>query len=80
MPFSILGWPAPAPVHEGLHHALSAGRSSGSRFVLLAAPSHPPLADSGLVRRSSPVTAAGPRRSFTAFPIKAPKGHPRNVP
>ena len=32
-------------------------------------------ADSDFVRRSSPVTAAGPRRYCTGFPLKALAGH-----
>lgn len=48
------------------------GRSSGSRIHLLAASSHPQRTVT-CARRSSPVTAAGPRRIRTVFP-KAPKG------
>ena len=47
----------------------SFGRSSGSRIDLLAGlPVH---SDSGKYRRSSPITAAGPRRNRTVFPFTA---------
>ena len=48
---------------------MSQGRSSDSRLILL--PRLPVLKkDSGFVRNSSPVTAAGPSRILTGFPIK----------
>ncbi len=52
------------------------GRFSGSWIVLLATPSHPSM-NSGqwhFVWLSSPLTAAGPRRPFTVFPL------PKHVP
>ncbi len=55
------------------------GRSSGFRFVLLAAPSHGILR-SGLWQRSSPVTAAGPQRIYTVFPILLPDHKSRQTP
>ena len=45
------------------------GGSSGFRIVLIAAPSQPSPGQWRL-RRSSPVTAACPRRNFTAFRIR----------
>ncbi len=52
---------------------LAAGRFSGSRVIL---PPRLPIAithrDSGILRRSSPVTAARPRPIFTAFPVSPP--------
>jgi len=47
-------------------------RSSDSRIVLPVAPSQPKKINtvSGLVQRSSPVTAAGPSRIVTGFPFK----------
>ena len=44
-------------------------RSSDFRILLLTAPSHPETV--ACIRLSYPVTAAGPRRDFTVFPIKA---------
>jgi len=48
------------------------GRSSGFRIALITAPSHD-ISRSGLLQRSSPVTAAGPQRTCTVFPILSPK-------
>jgi|CXWL01.1.fsa_nt_gi hypothetical protein len=45
----------------------SLGRSSGSWFILLPAPSHPP-GGQWQYRVSSPFTAAGPRGIYTLFP------------
>ena len=63
------------------------GRSSGFRIVLLTAPSHVEvnltdecLRRSGLLQRSSPVTAAGPRRILTVFPILPPSNKPGGHP
>ena len=56
------------PIREG--HAFCSGRSSDSRINLLAAPSHPFCNRQWLMRRSSPITAAGPPPSLTGFPIK----------
>ena len=53
--------------HEGYRHA--SGRSSDSWFVLLAAPSHPHTYGQWQLQRSSPITAAGPFRISTGFPI-----------
>jgi hypothetical protein len=49
------------------------GRSPGLRVTLLAAPSHPhgAVAYSPL---SSPLTVAGPRPIFTAFPFHPSRG------
>ena len=44
------------------------GRSSDSRFILLAAPSRLEISDK--MQRSSPVTAAGPSPIRTEFPFK----------
>jgi len=44
------------------------GRSSGSRIILLTAPSHLFFADSGFLQLSSPDTAAGPQWLCTIFP------------
>ncbi len=38
-------------------------------------PGLPILSDSGVIWRSSPITAAGPRRNFTVFPGMAQRGH-----
>lgn len=54
-------------------------RSSGSRIILVAAPSHPAFAGQWhQLRRSSPITAAGPLPIFTGFSIK-PLGASCNV-
>lgn len=67
------------PLLEGPSRYGPMGRSSGSRIILLAAPSHlpiklitdpEPVEGQWHVRRfSSPVTAAGPRRIRTVFPL-----------
>jgi len=63
----------PSPHKQNLN-----GRSSDSRIILLAAPSHPFKNEifkkglemnSGIWRLSFPITAAGPYRIFTGFPI-----------
>ncbi len=46
------------------------GRSSDSRITLLAAPSHQDIPNSGIVRLSSPITAAGPSLICTGFPFQ----------
>jgi len=61
----------PPPLPERSIGHPDAGRSSGFRIALLAAPSHR-LAQQWLVQLSSPVTAAGPRRTFTGFPTAYP--------
>ena len=43
-------------------------RSSGLRLILLAPPSHPSQADSGILGLSSTLTATGSHRSHTGFP------------
>ena len=48
---------------------IASGRSSDFRIILLAAPSHLPMADSDMLRFSSPVTAAGPSPILTEFPF-----------
>jgi hypothetical protein len=50
------------------------GRFSGLRVILLAAPSRP--MSQWLWRRSYPITAAGPRRAFTVFPLVSPEETP----
>ena len=56
----------PTPFHgSGLCRSVT-DRSSGSRIDRIAAPSHPHR--QWHQRRSSPVTAAGPRRIHTGFP------------
>jgi hypothetical protein len=47
----------------------TSGRSSDFRIILLAAPSHPEQTGSGMLRFSSPVTAAGPSPIYTVFPF-----------
>ncbi len=62
--------PALPPVRESQRFYSRASRSSGFRFILLAAPSHPHRTVAS-VQVSSPVTAAGPRRIHTVFPFMA---------
>lgn len=47
----------------------SVGRSSGLRVILLTAPSRLSEKVSGVMRLSSPITAAGPLLICTGFPI-----------
>src|SRR5262249_8486813 len=67
------------------------GRSSGFRIQLLTAPSrgrlcragpvsHPSSCEQWLSQRSSPVTAAGPRRIHTVFPILLPGNKSSETP
>jgi len=49
------------------------GRSSDSRIILLAAPSRP-IGQWVVLRRLSPITAAGPRRIHTVFPFQTLSG------
>ncbi len=56
---------------------ITACRSSGFRIDLLTVPSR--SLNSGILRLSSPVTAAGPRRFFTVFPFnRLPKVSPES--
>lgn len=77
------GWvaghdPLPSRLRRSQDHA-PAGRFSGLRIILLGPPSQPPFDSQWLPRtsvtgtgvrvdRSSPLTAAPPRRNLTAFP------------
>jgi hypothetical protein len=55
----------PCPRRSAFHP----GRSSDSRIILLTAPSHR-ISNSGVLRCSFPITAAGPSPILTGFPLK----------
>ena len=67
MPYFILDLSAAAPIRGGstLNNDGTGLPASGSSYL----PRLPVLSDSGMLRLSSPVTAAGPRRLFTVFPF-----------
>jgi hypothetical protein len=80
MPFFIR-WPmqgylTSAPVHEGHASATSFGQVFWlpDRPTCRAFPSENRTV--ATQRRSSPVTAAGPQRSYTVFPVKLLSEHP----
>ena len=54
------------------------GRSSDFRIILSAASSHP-YSDSDILRRSSPITAAGPLPIFTGFPFMLNESTPELI-
>ena len=58
-------------------YIVSQGRSSDFRFVLVSR--LPVQKTVALLRNSSPVTAAGPSRIYTGFPIKLSSEHLRYV-
>jgi hypothetical protein len=64
------------PGPEGTCHFSRAGRYSGFRITLPAAPSHP--YGQWHLQLSSPITAAAPRRNLTVFPC-GPLGPPVRV-
>lgn len=71
------------PTHahiRGGHDNTATGRSSGFRIILLAAPS-PRNTREWHLRRSSPITAAGPRWLLTTFPETSLRERPgpRNI-
>ena len=63
-------------VSTGMNKLLP-GRSSDFRFILLAAPSrsYGTALISGILQRSSPVTAAGPSPIHTGFPLQLVAKH-----
>ena len=72
-------FPGQHPLSTKALHIYVTDRFSGSRIILLAAPSLPAFAGQWhQLRRSSPITAAGPLPIFTGFPIK-PNGASCNV-
>lgn len=69
IPFFILDRNSVTPGVRGERTICFLSRSSDFRILLLTVPSHPETV--ACIRLSYPVTAAGPRRDFTVFPIKA---------
>jgi hypothetical protein len=67
MPFFILDVLPKHPIHEVQRNFFCSGLPASGSFYL---PRLPIRSDSGNLRFSSPVTAAGPRRISTVFPIE----------
>lgn len=67
-PFSVHG-STYLPRSSMVRHFSPAGRFSGSRIVLPTAPSQGYHVPSGIMRLSSPATAAGPLLNLTGFPF-----------
>jgi len=75
----VVFWAAGRPLRERDHRApmsrgdanetTGVGRSSGFRINLVPRLLLAKLSENGIVRQSSPVTAAGPRRICTVFPL-----------